>query len=520
MAELLPALKQTHETYKTLAATWELLQQAYRGDGGFLDGSNLVPHPREILYKRNEDGSPSTEEQGKKAKYTRRQELARYENFARAIVDTFLAYLFSKPAVRRAEGLPELEAWWQNVDGAGMHINDWMLQQQALACVYGHIVVLMDRLPTPVDAPRTKAEQGQPILRCYGPLDVLDWLWDKGRYQGLKVVDAVPRTDLLSTADADADTYLVWTPETWQRYSDEGVLMAEGEHGCGVVPAEIHRARLVPGMPDVGASVLGDPKLFQDHYNLLSELREMLRGQVFSMLNIQLGADEEVGAARGRLGDSASVETIVFSKGPADFIQPDKGPAEVYESELQALERKIYRLAGLPWDGDSRDAESADSRRLKAQDLNRALALYADEAERVEYALVELWYRSTTGVTEQATIDAALEKVLIRYPDEFGTLDIAQTAADVRDTVTANLGQTATAEIKKRAVRTILTDADETMLTKIDGEIDAIGARLAQQQAQAQTQPGQPSAFRQRVSEAAPIAPTAGVQPMAEAAQA
>lgn len=512
MAELLSALKHTHDTYDTLAETWLLLQQAYRGDGGFLDGSNLIPHPREIIYKRNDDGSPSTEEQGKRAKYTRRQELARYENFARAIVDTFLSYLFSKPTVRRAEGLPELEAWWQDVDGAGMHISDWMLQQQALACVYGHVVVVMDRQATPTPVPRTRAEQGQPILRCYGPLDVLDWIWAQGRYQAVKLLDVAPRTALLDAEDAESDTYLVWTPETWQRYSDEGVLVDEGAHGLGVVPAEIHRARLVPGMPDLGASVLGDPKLFQDHYNLLSELREMLRGQVFSMLNIQLGADEEVGAARGRLGDSASVETIVFSKGPAEFIQPDKGPAEVYEAELQALERKIYRLAGLPWEGDGRDAESADSRRLKAQDLNRALALYADEAERVEYALVELWYRTTTGVTDAQAIDAALAEVVIRYPDEFGTLDIAQTAADVRDLTTANFGRTATAELKKRAVRVVLTDADESLLTTIDAEIDAAAAQPPPAQAA--------SLFRQRVTEAAPVAPTAGQQPMVEAAQA
>jgi hypothetical protein len=500
------ALKRTHDTYDTLCNTWTLLQQAYRGDGGFLDGSNLIAHPREIIYERNADGSPSTTVQGHRDKYTRRKNLARYENFARTIVDTFLAHLFSKPVLRKAETMPELEAWWQDVDGAGQHIADWMLQQQALAFVYGHVVVLMDRLRA-AEAPRTKAEQGAPILRCYGPLDVPDWLWTDGRYQAVKLLDTVPRTSLLGDDD-DEDTTLVYDTERWERYSDEGVLIDAGAHGFGVCPVEIHRARGVPGMPDVGASILGDPKLFQDHYNLLSELREMLRGQVFSMLNIQLGQDEDVGVARGRLGDAASVETIVWSKGPAGFIQPDKGPAEVYEAELEALERKLFRLAGLPWEGDSRDAESADSRRLKAMDLNRMLALYADEAERVEYALVKLWYRATTGVTDAEDVDAAVRKVVIHYPDEFATIDIAQAASDVRDVVTAQLGKTATAEMRKRAARIVLTDANEELLDTIDAEIDALGAQQAASPQQAA------ASFRERVVGAAPVAPTAGTQPM------
>ncbi len=511
MAQTTTALKRTHPTYDVYADVWTLLQQAYRGDGGYLDGTNLVAHPREIIYARNEDGSPSTTVQGHKDKYTRRKTLARYENFARTMVDTFLSHLFAKPVVRQAPTLPDLADWWNDVDGAGTHISTWMQQQQALAFVFGHVVVLMDQARLEAGTPRTRAEQGQPLLRCYGPLDVLDWIYDRGRYQGVKLLDTVPRTDLLDDSE-DADAYLLYTPEEWRRYNAEGVLLESGPHGFGVVPAELHRARAVPGMPDIGMSVLGDPKLFTDHYNMLSELREMLRGQTFSMLNIQLGQDEDIGQARGRLGDAASVETIVWSKGPAGFIQPDKGPAEVYEAELLALERKMYRLAGLPWDGDSRDAESADSRRLKAMDLNRMLSLYADEAERVEYALVQLWYRATTGITDPDAIAAATNDVLIHYPDEFATVDIAQAAADVRDVVTMQVGQTATAEARKRGVRIVLTDADDELLETIDQEIDAQQAQLSNPQQQA-------TAFRERVTAAAPIEPQGQTQPMAETVQ-
>jgi hypothetical protein len=119
-----------------------------------------------------------------------------------------------------------------------------------------------------------------------------------------------------------------------------------------------------------------------------------------------------------------------------------------------ALERKLYRMAGLPWEGDSASAESADSRRLKAMDLNRLLAMYADEAERVEYQIAALWHTATTGETDPARVAQALDQVVIHYPDEFATIDTAQAAADVRDVVTMQLGPTATAEARKRAVPT------------------------------------------------------------------
>jgi hypothetical protein len=504
----------THPIYATLQPTWELLQAAYRGDGGFLDGSALVAHPREIIYKRDVNGVVTTEVQAYKDKYRRRQSLARYENFARTIVDTFIAHLFAKSITRNTENVPGLEDWWEDVDGADSNIADHMQQQQALAMVYGHVVVLMDRETT--DGPAvTRAQQGQPVLRVYSPLDVLDWIWDRGRYRALKVVEAVPRDDLaVAGASADADlrgggdgapkelTYVVWTETDWTRYDGKGKAIDSGAHGFGRVPAVIHRARPVPGMPSIGASTLGDPKLHRDHYNLVSELRELLRSQTFSMLNIQLGQDEAVEEARGRLGDAASVETVLWSKGSAGFIAPPEGPAAVYQQEIEALERKLYRMAGLPWEGDSAAAESADSRRLKAMDLNRLLAMYADEAERVEYQIAALWHTATTGETDPARVAQALDQVVIHYPDEFATIDTAQAAADVRDVVTMQLGPTATAEARKRAVPIVLPDLDQATTDTVASEIDQATVesdKLNQQTKQAE--------FRALVSAASPVKP-------------
>ena len=506
-----------HPTYATLEETWELLQAAYRGDGGFLDGSALIAHPREIVYKVDvATGAPTKEFDHYRDKYTRRRTLARYENFARTIVDTFIAHLFAK-MIQRETDLDELESWWEDVDGAGTHMADWMQWQQALAMVYGHVVIVMD-LPQSKDGqePRTKADAGQPVLRCYSPLDVLDWIWADGRYRALKVVEARPRATLDEAAPGTqqetrgggdgapkALSTIIWTDTDWTRYDSAGAPTQTGPHGFGRCPAVIHRARPVPGMPSIGASTLGDPRLHRDHFNLVSELRELLRGQTFSMLNIQLGPDEDVITARGRLGDMASTETILWSKAAAGFIAPPDGPALTYQAEIQALERKLYRMAGLPWEGDAAGAESADSRRLKAMDLNRLLAMYADEAERVEYQLARLWVTATTGQQDEDAVEQALEDTTIHYPDEFATIDTAQAAADVRDIGTMSLGATANAEARKRAVRVVLPDLAQDIQDTVDEEID-------QQAQESASLPAQAAGFRARVSAAAVVPPGQG----------
>jgi hypothetical protein len=133
-------------------------------------------------------------------------------------------------------------------------------------------------------------------------------------------------------------------------------------------------------------------------------------------------------------------------------------------------------------------------------DLNRLLAMYADEAERVEYALVRLWYLATQGYADDAAVQEATSEVVIHYPDEFATIDTAQAAADVRDVATMNLGQTANAEARKRAVPIVLPDLDDEVVTKIEAEIDQVAADAANPQKQAE-------AFRAKVAAAAPILP-------------
>jgi hypothetical protein len=50
----------------------------------------------------------------------------------------------------------------------------------------------------------------------------------------------------------------------------------------------------------IGQSVLNDPALYVDLYNLTSEQRELLRNQTFSILNVVLGTGPDAISVRRR----------------------------------------------------------------------------------------------------------------------------------------------------------------------------------------------------------------------------
>lgn len=472
-------ISQQHPIYSEWAEQWKLLGEAYEGSGGFLDGTNLNAHPRELDYKRDTEGRVTATILQEKPKFTRRKLLARYENFASSIVDTLTSYQFSKPIARTIDSgeIPDthpLTRFWQDVDGNGTHIDHWLEDTQTIADVYGHVFIVGDR--TPIDMPaRSRAEQARLRLVTYTPLDVPDWLLKQNKLTSIKTVDYLDRDSLTARRDTERVQYRIWTAEGWDTYDQSGGHIPElsGQHPFGELPVIVMRGRRRPNLPLPGRSVLGDAKLYVDHFNLLSELRELLRSQTFSMLNIVMGADETIGEARGRMGDTSSTETILFSRAPAAFIAPANGPAEIYQSELEKLERKMFRAAGIPWESDSRDAEAEGSRKLKAGELEHRLSAHADEAERIDYQIARWAYMAEFGAVAGAARFAG-DDLAILHPNEFVTTGAGPAIEEARTTIALPVGSTAKRLILTRLIPKILEDASPEEIKLIQDEIVAI----------------------------------------------
>lgn len=500
---------QAHPRYIEWHDVWRNLGYVYEGDGPYLDGSALIAHPRELLYERDAANQINFERPVRELpKFQRRRNLARYENFAQVIVDTISDHQYAKGPTRQMPAPPGYDVhpyleWLDDVDGFGTSMTDWLAIHQAMASVYGKLWVVMDRMQEDMLPARealikaqrgenarrqvvTAADQGRPVLRAYTPLDAPDWLAPRNNLTSLKTVEAVERTSLMDPSnlytnllaardlqpqDMPDVEFRIWTQNRWEVYDKDGTIKDQGVHGMGRCPvAELYARRRIR-IPLVGRSLLKDPKLFQDHYNLLSELRELLRNQTFSILHVMLGEKEEVAEARGRLGTHASTENVAFSKGGMEYIAPPDGPAATIMKEIENVERKIYRLTGLPWEADSRDAESADSRRLKAADLDRTLAKQADEAEKFEYDVHRLWFYAHFGA-QAGEVLFRRSGYVCKHPDEFNVQEVMATIEETRETLTLGMGPTANAKVRKQALPILIKNLGEEDKAAIEKEID------------------------------------------------
>lgn len=497
--------RRTNRIYRAWQPIWTKLAHVREGIGGFLDGSYLVAHPREWL-DHSIAGQPNPNPVKPTAKLLRRRQLARYENYGGKIIDQMKSALFREEPARRVgddqqKSTPSLiETWWKNIErkpsttmpvvqaaaptpdgqprqraAARTSITKFWPQAWDAAATFGHMFIAMDR---PAGDPgMTQADQKQPFLRMYTPLDAIDWLLDdQGNLTSIKFLELRQRSTLEEVESAIQFNIRVFTSEYWALYSRDGVLIEGGPvaglHKMGRVPVVVLYAKRRNLVPLIGHSVLDDPMLYIDLYNLTSELRELLRNQTFAMLNVQLGPDESVADAQTNMGSQSGTDNVLFSKGKADYISPQAENVAAYQDEKNALIRTIYRLSAIAWESDSKDAEAKGSLKLKREDLNQMLSAFADELERTELEVAELFYRATYGADAW---EARFEKdqVVIRYPETFDATPFDVVLAQAQAALALGMPPAFTKELRKRLVVKFLPDAPQSLIDEINNEIES-----------------------------------------------
>jgi hypothetical protein len=487
-----------HPVYATWAPVWRKLVHVYDGSGGFLDGTYLVAHPREW-----KDHTATNPRQPTKKLLARRQ-LARYENVAGLILDQIRAALFREQPTRtvgqsdKSQAHP-LEDWWEDVDGEGCRIDDWMSDAFVWSGLFGHVFHYMDREAG--EPSETAADAGRLFLRLYTPIDVPDWLQnDRGKLTTIKMLEAKDRDSIDEAATLSEGSYLerVVDQEGWTlrevNARNKQIQVKEGPHPhqFGTLPVVVQYAKRRGLAPLIGQPILGDPNLYIDLYNLTSEIRELLRNQTFGILNVPLGTNADrvgVEEAQRMLGDEKGSENVMFTPAPAQYVQPESTNVTVYQEERKELLRTIYRLAGIPWEADSKDAEAEGSLKLKREDMSQLLSRYADECEKAEYEIAKLWFRAEHGDSwENAWEDAA---VVIRYPDSFDVTPFVEMLEQAQAAITLEMGPKVMGEIKMRLVPKFLPDAPPDLMAELEQECMTAAeesADLMKEQKQAEIQ--------------------------------
>jgi len=238
--------------------------------------------------------------------------------------------------------------------------------------------------------------------------------------------------------------------------------------------------------PLIGQPILGDPNNYIDLYNLTSEIRELLRSQTFGLLNVPLGSGAErvgVDEAQRMMGDEKGAENVIFTPVLAQYLQPDTENVSVHQEERTQLVRTIYRLAGLPWESDSQDAEAEGSMKLKREDLNQLLSMYANNCRATEIAIAKLWFRGTYGDSWEKQWDEA--NVQINYPQTFDVTPFAEALERAQASITLEYGPKFKAEQQKRLLPQFFPDAPPGVIDELEAECDEVSeanAKAAEEQ--------------------------------------
>jgi hypothetical protein len=479
----------THPVYDTWRHVWEQLAHVAEGSGGFLDGTYLIAHPRE--WQDHDKARPVVPTK----KLLERRTLARYENLADLVIRQKLAGLFREPPLRRClneagevvETHPYLE-WTEDVDGMGTPLTDWLLSNFRSALIYGHQVLVMDRAG---DDGLTQADRAALVLRAFTPLDVPDWLQaPSGHLTAVKLQEPILRTSLADPAlEGLAYRLTEVTAETARSYTTtQPADVTEVAHGFGELPVVVLYAHRRATVPLIGLSGLSDPMLYIDLYNLTSEQRELLRKQTFSVTNVQLGTRTDGGIAvsveeaQTMLGSVNSTSNVLFTPGPAQMLTADTGNVEVYQAAIDALIRMIFRLCAIPFDQDSRDAETAEAKRLKRLDYTTVLSGYADELTRAEEQIAVLWFRGTYGESWEAEYERA--GLQVQYPSSFDEPSGEEILAQAQAALALPLGESKTFRLEHatKLLPVFLPDANPALQGLIRAELEAVPSPEEQRQ--------------------------------------
>lgn len=450
--------EQVHPAVEAHGDRWALCLDAYDGEGGFLDGGYLWKFAREI-----------------DAEFKNRQSQARYHNYAATLIDYYTRKVFGRE-VQRTTANAELEAWWANVDGAGTDLTTYLRHALSKALAAGFVCVLADKTKDEATGPAKADEKSAVFLTRYLPTAVLDWrLAQDERLTAIKLSETVPTDDLLAE-QAETDRVLLWDRDEWVRVSgDETTAVERANHGLQAVPVVALRPFRHARWPFIGRPLLGDGGVLRALYNRASEQDEVIRNQSFSVFVVGLPGTGEVDVekAKAALGNEIGSLRALFTFGTGDYKTPSVEVPQTLEAHQAFLIRELYRMAHIPYERDSADAQSAEAIRLQHEELAAVLSGVASECERVEQELCKLYFAWTSASPELAARAYEAAKVRIAYKREYFEAEPEAELKTLSAAMQAVTSKTFGQVVQKAIVATVGRGLDPETVGKIHAEIEA-----------------------------------------------
>lgn len=445
-------LESTHPDYENFLEEWRFYIRSYFGGKLYKQGDYLLQHPFE---------SP--------ANYRRRKLTSYYYNYCGPIVDIFVSHLFRKEARRDYGKLsrdPLFRSFLRDADLEGNSFTHFMREAQRFASIYGRVSIIVDR---PGASASTRAEAEALDIRPYAtvvtPENLLDWTF-------ARTPSGRPALDMVKIREGK-NTYRLWTREGWELWKTEegggGVTLADsGYHGLGMVPM-VTLYNKQSGMRMVGISDIQDiADINKNIYYLCSDAKEIIENTAFPMLAVPYsrrgGGDEaEVGPHSILQFDPTEPNSKPYWLEP-----PHSSLTEIREWVKQDIAEifRIAKMGGVKATEDFASARSGVALELEHQQLYATLAEKADNLEKAERKVVELW-----ALWEGRSFDGTID-----YPDDFSVRDLERDLDKALKAQKASIGsETFSRELRKKIVHSTLPKLDAETRVRIESEIDGSG---------------------------------------------
>lgn len=409
---------------------WDFIEHATEGRGGFADGSYL--HPFRLELEGEGPGQPSR-------KYMDRRRQADYDGFPGHICGSPWDLIVSKSdLVKRDVKDPRLADWFQNVDGSGTTIQEFMEGPFRQARMFGVGLFAVDR---PAVAMTNAAQDDHPDLRPYlfviPTRNVRWWAFDE-------------RDEFLAIAYQDGDeNVVVWTREgqaTFAPIREKGQsknpadwqLVAAAVNQLGVVPV----VRVLNRKPDQGALGIGATEMLrvarlgQAVYNMESEAREIERLAASPVFVVPVKSASDY--AQNPLVIGAESALVYDGEaGAPSWVQPSLDVLTQYEKRKAAKIESAYRVSDLlalygnsggGGVGGPVQTSSGYHAEVEFSKTERKVARLSGNTEAAERraGTMVLAYMNGARLAGHLDLVELAKGVGITYPREFGIRDLAK----------------------------------------------------------------------------------------------
>jgi hypothetical protein len=473
------ALEQPRDDYKLECEFAQFLLDSYTGRGGYEGrvrqppasywGEAAETYARYTLlytHDRNTDQSYLDRyEREDWPKFRRRVQVAHYLNYVAPIANLYVSYLIRKPHSR--SNVPErLHAWIDETrfdDGARLRAT------RALVLGWFPVVVDMPRAD-PTAATRQQSGELLPYATELLPCHLLDYqVDDDGVFVWAKTRITTSERESWASKPKRVDRYTIWTAtgfEYYEVHEEQGVVAQDsGDHAFGVVPVVIYRSGVTVDSSLKSESALAAICIEARRlFNLISEIDEHMRAQVFAILMIPT----REGKPPGIVGNKNALAFDPDARHPPEYLAPPSSVAATYEKRISETVKEIYRMARVEYTRASGAGQSAESRKTEFEQTNLAIADLADslaDAEREELILVG----RGLGIPEDQ-----LREMTVTAADSFDTEELNQELERLTQLVTVReFGRRFKSELLKRVAARVLPNLSADSLQEIEEQIEA-----------------------------------------------